>query len=201
MSISNSSITAAPAGLRPLVQRVSQIVEAALFASLTAGAVAGLLGRLAMLLLTLAGGRSDNFAPLRFTLAGVLLIMVEPMVLGLPFALLVAALWPRLPGASTRGKALAAGVITFVFPGLLLLTDSAFKLSPVNRTIGLALFAALYFSSGFLVGLAVDYWRQAVARGSEYAGPRLAPWRWLFWAVVFTGLWVVGVWAHGEAFG
>lgn len=201
MSVTNSQSRIASAKLWPVLLRAAQVVEAAFFASLTAGAVTGLLGRLVMLLLTLAGGTSDNFAPLRFTLAGVLLILVEPIVLGLPFALLVAALWSRLPGASTRRKALTAGVITFVFPGLLLLTDSAFKLNQVNLTFGLALFAGLYFFFGFLAGLAVSYWHQAVARGSWYAGPKLAVWRWLLWGFVFIGLWVVGVWAHGEAFG
>lgn len=201
MSLSNSSTRSAPTALWSLLLGVSLVIETAFFASLTAGAVVGVLGRLAMLLLTLAGGTSDNFGPLRFTLAGVLLIMVEPMLFGLPLALLVAGLWPRLPGASTWRKALGAGVITFVFPGLLLLTDSAFKLNQVNRTIGMALFAALYFSSGFLVGLAANYWLQAVARGSWYARPKLALWRWLLWGVVFMGLCVVGVWAHGQAFG
>jgi hypothetical protein len=201
MSVTNSQSRIAPAKLWSQFLRAAQVIEAACFASLTAGAIVGLLGRLAMLLLTLAGGRSDNFAPLRFSLAGVLLIMIEPMVLGLPLALLVAAMWPRLPGASSRGKALAAGVITFVFPGLLLLTDSSFKLNPVNRTVGMALFAAIYFSFGFLVGLAVNHWRQAVASGRWYARSQPALWRWLLWSLLFAGLYVVGVWAHGEAFG
>jgi hypothetical protein len=201
MSVSNSPTKSAPAALWPLLLRATRVIEAACFASLTAGAIVGLLGRLAMLLLTVAGGRSDNFAPLRFTLAGVLLIVVQPMVFGLPFALLVAALWRRVPGASARGKAMAAGVVSFVFPGLLLLTDSSFKLNPVNRTVGLALFAALYFSFGFLVGLAVNHWRQAVANGRWYTRSQPALWRWLLWGALFAGLYVVGVWAHGEAFG
>jgi hypothetical protein len=92
MSVSNSPTKSAPAALWPLLLRATRVIEAACFASLTAGAIVGLLGRLAMLLLTVAGGRSDNFAPLRFTLAGVLLIVVQPMVFGPPFALLVAAL-------------------------------------------------------------------------------------------------------------
>jgi hypothetical protein len=201
MSVTKSQSRIAPAKLWSQFLHAAQVVEAACFASLTAGAVVGLLGRLAMLLITLAGGRSDNFAPLRFTLAGVLLIVVEPIVLGLPFALLVAVLWPRLPGASIWRKALAAGLVTFVFPGLLLLTDTSFKLNPVNRTIGLGLFAVLYFSYGFLVGLAVNHWREAAASGRWYARSQPALWRWLLWGVVFIVLWAVGVWAHGEAFG
>jgi hypothetical protein len=201
MSVTNSQSRYAPAKFWLLLMRAAHVVDAACFASLTAGAVVGLLGRLAMLLLTLAGGTSGTFVLLRFTLAGTLRIMVEPMLAGLPFALLVAGLWRRLPGSTARVKALAVGVMTFVFPGLLLLTDSSFKLNQVNRTLGLALFAALYFSFGFLLSLAVDFWRQAAGRGSWYARPRLAYWRWLLWGVVFIGLGVVGVRAHGEAFG
>jgi hypothetical protein len=179
MSVSVRASRSGRAALGQLILRASTVIDAACFACLTAGAVVGLLGRLAMLLLTLAGGTSGSFVLLRFTLAGILRILVEPMVLGFPFALLLAGLWP----------------------GLLLLTDSSFKLSAVNRTVGVALFAALYFAFGFLVGLAVDYWNRIATRRGWHAkrGPVL--WRWLLWAVVFAGLVVVGVWSHGETFG
>lgn len=201
MSVSTRPSPVVPATFAHRLWRAALVVEAAWFACLTAGAVVGVLGRLAMLLLTLAGGTSGSFVLLRFTLAGTLRIIVVPMLLGLPFALLVAALWPRLPGATALAKAAAAGLITFVFPGLLLLTDSSFKLNQVNRTFGMALFAVLYFVSGFLLGLAVDSWNRMAARRGWHAAVGPALWRWLLWAFVFIFLVVIGVWAHGEAFG
>jgi hypothetical protein len=184
---------------RPLLARFFHMLETAILASLAAGAVIGLLARLAMTAVTLAGGRSNEFAPLRFTLPGLLAIVTQPMLFGIPFTLLLVALWRRLPGAGWA-KALSAGVLTFIFPGLLLLTDSSFKINNVNRYLGRPLFAALYFGSGFLAGCVIHYLYTNPAAQARLASAPWRRWRGLILPVGLVLLFLVGNWANAIAF-
>jgi hypothetical protein len=61
-------------------------LETAIIANLLGGLVFGLLARLAMTVISLAGGRSNEFPPLTFTLPGTLTIITLPMLFGLPLA-------------------------------------------------------------------------------------------------------------------
>ena len=130
-------------------------VGVAVLASLSAGLVAGILARLAMRILALAGGTSDNFPELRFTVAGTIEVLSVPMLQGIPFVLLLLGLRRFLPGTGWR-KPLSYGLAFLVFPGLLLLTDSEFHAGPVNRYLGRALFAPIYFLYGLLAGIVIE---------------------------------------------
>jgi hypothetical protein len=135
--------------------RVARWVMIAFVASLVAGLVTGLLARGAMKILALAGGVSFDFPSGRFTVEGTLSILLVPMLQGILLALLLLAVRRFLPGAGWR-KALSYGIAAFVFPGLVLLTDREFNLTPVNQYFGRLLFAPIYFAYGFIVGVVIE---------------------------------------------
>lgn len=159
--------------------KILRLLQTAILASTTSGIVIGLLARLAMTALTLLSGTSNNFSRLTFTVPGTIRILVVPMLFGIPFALMLVAIRRYLPGQGWR-KLLSYGVVTFIFPGLLSLADSSFKLNEANQTWGLALFASLNFTYGFLLGMAIEY----LERPAQTSEQLPAGSRWMHWQMV-----------------
>lgn len=65
---------------KSLIARGVQILEIGFLTSLVSGFVVGILARAAMTALTLAGGRSNEFPPLTFTVPGTITIVTLSML-------------------------------------------------------------------------------------------------------------------------
>lgn len=184
---------------KSLVARTLQILEIAFLASLVSGLVIGILARAAMTVLTLAGGRSNEFSPLTFTVPGTITIVTSAVLFGFPIALLLVIFWRFVPGSGWV-KMFATGVITFVFPGLLLLTDSSFKNNDANWYYGIALFALLYFGFGFLVGLVINALNKRAATPNLNVINGWTRWKIVVLPVIFVALVILYRWADTIAF-
>lgn len=176
-----------------------QILETGFLASLVSGLVVGVLARAAMTALTLAGGRSDNFAPLTFTVPGTITIVTLSMLAGIPIAMLLVTFWRFMPGSGWI-KALSAGMVTLVFPGLLLLMDSAFKLNNANRYYGTALFASLYFGYGLLAGVMIEILNKHATTPNLIISNGWARWKRLILPAMFVAQVILYYWADTIAF-
>jgi hypothetical protein len=154
--------------LHPLARFCLVVLTANTFA----GVIVALLARLAMSIVTWAGGYSENFAENTFTIGGMAHLVISLIVFGLPFAAMVVGLRRFVPGSCWR-KLLLFGLITLVFPGLPGLTDSSFQLSWANQYVGRAAFALVYFLYGVLLGVVIE--RVGPPEGGRTrATPRLA---------------------------
>lgn len=185
---------------KSLLARVPGILETAIIANLLGGLVFGLLARLAMTVISLAGGRSNEFPPLTVTLAGTITIVTLPMLFGLPLALLLVAFWRYLPG-SGWAKAISAGVVTLVFPGLLQLTSSSFNINNATRYVGLALFVPLLFGYGFLVGGVIHYLNNRSATATGLNSDQWRRWRKFILPAALVILALIYNWADTTTFG
>ena len=184
---------------KSLIARTLQVLETGFLASLVSGAINGMLARAAMTALTLAGGRSNEFPPLTFTVPGIITIVTLSMLAGIPIAVLLVIFWRLIPGSGWM-KMFSAGVATFVFPGLLLLTSSSFKINDATWYYGIALFAPLHFGYGFLMGLIIDFLNKRAATPNLIASNGWARWKKIILPAMFVALVILYNWADAIAF-
>lgn len=94
----------------------------------------------------------------------------------------------------------SAGVVTFVFPGLLLLTDSSFKNNDANWYYGIALFAPLHFGFGFLAGFMIDALNKRATKPNLSVRNDWARWKIIVLPAMFVALVILYNWADAIAF-
>ncbi len=176
------------------MKRILKILETGFLGNLMAGVVVGLLARLAMTAVTESGGFSLSFPRHTLTLAGTIRIITTPLLFGLPMAWFITAVQPYLPGR-VWVKSLLSGLMTFIFPGLLLLTDSEFKIAAANRAVGRPFFALIYFLYGFLLAWAIAILNKGIITNTMWL-----KWRWVILPLVFVGLVVVFEWSDSLTF-
>ncbi|MGQ0605027.1 MAG: hypothetical protein ACT4QE_25385 [Anaerolineales bacterium] len=184
---------------KSLIPRVLQILETGFLASLVSGVIVGILARAAMTALTLAGGRSNEFPPFTFTVPGAITIVTLTMLAGIPIAVLLLIFWRFIPGSGWM-KMFSAGVVTFVFPGLLLLTDSSFKINDANWYYGIALFAPLHFGYGLLMGFMIETLNKRAATPNLIVRNGWARWKKIILPAMFVALVILYYWADAIAF-
>ena len=138
-----------------LTEQFAHFAKTVLVANTISGLIIGVLARLAMSLVTVAGGFSTTFPANQFTVAGTVNILLTPIFFGIPFAALLIGLRRFIPGTGRR-KLLVYGFITFVFPGLLVLSDDSFYNSAANQTVGMLTFIPITFLYGLLIGVVVE---------------------------------------------
>jgi hypothetical protein len=176
------------------MNRIFKILETGFLSNLMAGVIVGLLGRLAMTAITQSGGFSLEFPRNTLTLAGTIRIIATPLLFGLPVAWFITAVQPYLPGGVWL-KSLLSGLMTFVFPGLLLMTDSEFKISAANRELGRPVFTLIYFLYGFFLARAVALLNKRMITNTMWL-----KWRRVILPLSFVGLLVVFEWSDSLTF-
>lgn len=107
------------------VDRNRDLILAATLASVIAGIPAGLLARFAMAVIGAAGGTSMMAVVGQLTIPGTIRIVIVPMLLGIPFAVLLLWIGRRVwRDRNVVVRAIAYAVGALIMPGLLFLTDS-----------------------------------------------------------------------------
>ena len=97
-------------------------------------------------------------------------------------------------------KMFSAGVVTFVFPGLLLVTDSSFKLNDANWYYGIALFAPLNFVYGLLAGFMIETLNKRAATPNLIVRNGWTQWKKIILPAMFVALVILHNWADAIAF-
>ena len=140
-------------------RRLLRLGTIGLLAGVFVGVLGGVVSRLAMRAVAVAGG-----VPPVLTGEGTVVVLLVGFAHGVPAAILFLALRPRLPGRGTAQGLWFGLLVLLVFGPAFFIADQAGELG-VSPPVGIALFSLLFAVGGALIGWSVQAVERRVAGG------------------------------------